>query len=225
MQISYTDNVDHKENNKMKIKSSLVAGALVVAGAALSVPTLVNAATTANSKLTQTITAGVLSTDIRDAAGAVVSAPVFPMASRAVSTSQQTTTGTFGDSAQRVTVDNPGGANNGWTLAWNATTPGTGTWTGGAGTYAYNGTVATGQLTVNPAAGTITPVTGGATGVTLGTSASFTGTTPITLVTAAAASADIWNGYLTGIGLSQTIPASQPAGSYTLDMTQTVTAS
>ncbi len=60
--------------------------------------------------------------------------------------------------------------------------------------------------------------------MTLGSQASFTGTTPITLISAAAASADIWNGYVTGIGLSQAIPAAQPLGSYSIDMTQTITA-
>lgn len=208
----------------MKITQKIALG-IVVAGVAVALPTAAYAATTATSQLTQSITAGALATSIRDASGNVVSTPVFGMSSVAASTSQQTATGSFGDNSRRVTVDNPSGANGGWTLTWNATTPGTGTWAGGAGNYAYNGTAATGQLTVNPAAGTLTAVTGGATGVTLGASAAFSGTTPVTLITAAAASADIWNGYVTGIGLSQTIPASQPVGTYTLDMTQTVTAS
>jgi hypothetical protein len=50
-------------------------------------------------------------------------------------------------------------------------------------------------------------------------------TNSITLLTAAASSDDIWNGYLTGIGLSQKVPPSKPAGTYVLDLTQTVTAS
>jgi hypothetical protein len=184
-----------------------------------------NAATTANSTLSQAINAGVLSTDIRDAGGGILSNPTFSMSAVSVSTSQQTATGTFGSSSQRITVDNPAGANSGWTLALNATTPGTGTWTSGGNTYAYNGaTAALGQLTVNPAAGTITPVTGTSTGVTLGTSATFASSTAITLVSAAAGSDDVWNGYVTGVSLSQTIPAAKPAGTYTISMTQTVTA-
>lgn len=204
----------------MKLPKRLIASG-VVALSLVAIPVAVHAA---SSQLTQQITAGVLSTSIRDASGSVVNNPAFAMSSVAASTSQQTSTGTFGDNARRITVDNPGGANNGWTLTWNATTPGTGTWNSGANNYQYNGTPAQGQLTVNPAAGTLTAVTGGSSGVTLASSASFSGTTPVTLVNAAAASADIWNGYVTGIGLSQTIPAGQALGSYTLDMTQTVTA-
>lgn len=213
-----------KPNNN-RITARLSAAMLTVVGV-LAISSSAHAALTANSQLTQSITAGTISTDIRDAGGVVVSSPTFAMNAATVSNSMQTVTGTFGTSTQRISVDNPGGANGGWTLALNATVPGTGTWTSGGNTYAYNGAAAAnGQLTVNPAAGTLTSVTGGSTGITLGTSATFTGTSSITLINAAAASADIWNGYVTGIGLSQTIPASQPSGSYTLNMTQTVTAS
>ena len=41
----------------------------------------------------------------------------------------------------------------------------------------------------------------------------------------ASAGADkIWEGYITGIGLKQDIPAGQLSGTYILPMTQTVTA-
>ena len=53
--------------------------------------------------------------------------------------------------------------------------------------------------------------------------AAFSAATPITLLTAAAGSEDVWNGYVTGIGLSQVIPASAPVGTYTINLTQTVT--
>lgn len=206
--------------NFLQGKTVLLAGFIVAT--AVSAP-IAHAALSAPSTLTQVIDDGTASTDIRDGSGNVISSPTIGMNSTILSTSQQTTTGTFGAATQRVTVDNPGGANNGWSLALNATTPGTARWTSSGNNYQYNGTAATGQLTVNPSSGTITPVVGGATGVSLGTSSAFTSTNAITLVTASAASADIWNGYVTGIGLSQTIPANQPAGTYTLSMTQTLT--
>ncbi len=213
-----------KKQIKIQLSSLAVAALAVMA---LAVP-MTYAQTTANSQLTQEINAGVLSTSIRDGSGAVVGSPSFAMSAISASTSQQTSTGTFGAAGQRITVDNPGGANNGWTLALNATTPGTGVWTTGGGspiTYPYNGvSAAAGQLTVNAAAGTITSVIGGSTGITLGTSATFASTTPITIITAASNSADVWNGYVTGIGLSQTIPPAQAVGNYTISMTQTVTA-
>lgn len=206
-------------------KKGIILGVASIVVAAVALAPSAYAALTANSQLTQEITGGALSTDIRDASGAIVTNPAFALSSVTASSSQQTSTGVFGDNARRITVDNPGGANGGWVLSLNATTPGTGTWTSGANTYAYNGTAATGQLTVNPAAGALTATIGGTTGVTLGSSASFSGTGSITLLTGAAASADMWNGYITGVGLSQTIPAGQSVGNYTLDMTQTVVAS
>lgn len=182
-----------------------------------------HAALSATSTLSQTITNGTASTDIRDSSNAIIGSPTITMNSVTLSTSQQNATGTFGSNTQRIYVDNPGGAPNGFTLALNASVPGTGTWTSGANTYAYNGTAAAGQLTINPAVGTTTANVGGTTGITFGTSSTFSGVSAITLVNASAASADIWNGYFTGMALTQTIPANQPGGTYTLSMTQTLT--
>lgn len=183
------------------------------------------AALTATSTLSQSITNGTLSTDVRDGSNVVVGSPSFSMSARNVSTSQQTSTGTFGTATQRISVDNPGGANNGFSITLNATVPGTGTWTSGGNTYAYNGaTAALGQLTVDPQASTWTALVGTTTSITKGSSATFTGSTAITLASTSASLEDIWNGYVTGVGLSQTIPANTPAGTYTISMTQTVAA-
>lgn len=208
----------------IKLKRLLIPAIVASSVIGFGVTTVVQAALTADSKLTQAINAGVISTDVRNSGGGVVGTPSFAMNAVSASTSAQTSTGTFGDNNQRITVDNPGGANAGWTLTLNAKVPGTSKWVSGGNNYSYNGNSTTGQLTINPAAGTLTAPIGGTANVTLGSQASFTGTTPITLVNAAAASADIWNGYVTGIGLSQAIPAAQPLGSYTIDMTQTVAA-
>lgn len=198
------------------VVTSFVLGAITVSG--------VNAALTADSKLTQVINAGVLSTSVKNSGGSNVASPSFAMTAVSASTSGQTATGSFGDNNQRITVDNPGGANNGWTLSLNAKVPNTGKWVSGSNNYSYNGNATTGQLTVNPSGGTLAAPVGGTGNVTLGSQASFTASNPITLATAASASADIWNGYIIGIGLSQAIPAAQPLGTYTIDMTQTVTA-
>lgn len=182
-----------------------------------------HAALTANSQLSQEITDGTLSTSIRDAGGAIVASPSFTLSGVNVSTAQQTTTGTFGSDSQRITVDNPGGADGGWTLSLAATGGETATWTNGSATYAFNGTASAGQLTIDASIGTLTPTgTNTATGITKGTSTAFSGATPVTILTAASGSEDIWNGYITGIGVSQTIPASQPTGTYTISLTQTV---
>jgi hypothetical protein len=208
----------------MKTKHKIVVFSAVAAAVFAATPA-VYAATTATSTLSQSITAGTLSTDVRDGSNVVVGSPSFSMASRNVSTSQQSTTGTFGTASQRISVDNPGGANNGFSLTLNATVPGTGVWDDGAShTYAYNGSAATGQMTVDPSASTWTALTGTTTSISKGTSSTFSGSTAITLATTSAALEDIWNGYVTGVGLTQTIPANTPAGTYTISMTQTVTA-
>lgn len=202
---------------------------LVVFGVATNVflgtgTVVVNAASTYDSNLTQAITAGVISTDIRNSSDQVVSSPSFAMTAVAASTSQQTATGTFGTVDQRISVDDSRGNGNSWTLALNAKTPGTGTWTSGVNSYKYNGaTAGEGQLTINPGAGTIVALIGGSAGVTKGASATFTGSSPITIMSADASAAKLWSGYITGIGLSQTIPGAQAVGTYTIDMTQTIT--
>lgn len=206
------------------MKKTLIIGITVVGMLALAGTSVTYAATTAPSQLTQSITSGVLSTDVRDASNAVVSAPSFAMSSAVASTSVQATTGTLGTAAQRLSVDNPGASSTGWTLALNATVPTTGTWTSGANSYPYNGTATSGQLTVDPSTAIITPVTGTLTGVTKGGSATFTGGTSITLMSASSSASQAWNGYITGISLTQKIPAGQAIGSYTFSMTQTVAA-
>ena len=100
----------------MKKLITNVALAVGVAGVVGLAGTAVYAATTATSELSQTINAGVLSTDIRDTGDSVVTNPTFAMNATTASTSAQTTTGTFGANDKRIAVDNPGGANNGWNL-------------------------------------------------------------------------------------------------------------
>ena len=200
----------------------------VAAVAVVGFASPVNAALTATSVLSQSITSGTISTDIRDASNAILSNPTIMMNATTVSTNQQTATGTFGTASQRISVDNPGGANNGFSLSLNATDPTNGKWTSGTDNYDFNDTVALGRLTVDPSGSNWTALTGSTTAISKGTSTSFTGgaaaATPITLATSSASLEDIWNGYMTGTTLTQTIPANQVAGTYTLSMTQTVAA-
>lgn len=205
---------------------------LFVIGIALLALIPITANASPQGKLNQTINAGALSTDIVDGAGAAVALPSFNMAATTIKNTCQTITGTYGDTAQRVTVDNPGGANGGWVLSIAATSGPTAKWVSGANNYAFNDATGAGctngQLTLNPAASTLNlNGTSTNTAITKGASTAFVSGTAdsITLLTAAAGSDDIWSGYLTGIGVSQKIPASKPAGTYTIDLTQTVVAS
>ena len=181
--------------------------------------------------------AGQLTTDIVDAGEASVASPTIGLSSFGVSFSKQTVTGTFGVAAQKVHVFNST-INPRWTLALAATSGPTALWTAGANHYDFNDPTANaadgpdadtygGQMTVNPAAGTLTPMSGCAnTGVTIGSSSAFSEgvTNSVTLLTAGSSAAIDCYWDLTGVGISQTVPAEQPAGSYALNMTLTVTA-
>lgn len=213
---------------KNKVSRNGFIGGLTAVALLAGLTPAVQAATTADSSITQAINAGVLSTSVLDAGGSVVASPSFAMTAGTVSTSsQQTVTGALGTNTQRITVDNPGASNTGFTLALAATSGASATWTDGSKTYPFNaGSAALGQLTVNATPGTLTPVVGTATGISKGGSTTFSGglNSPVSLLNAGATSDDVWNGYLTGVSLSQTIPAATPAGSYTISLTQTVAA-
>ncbi|MCA9341085.1 hypothetical protein KC952_00980 [Candidatus Saccharibacteria bacterium] len=207
----------------------------VTLSAVLSITALVAAtpsayaALTDSTNLTQSITPGTLATLIGDTSGNEVATPSVGFTAKSVSGSTQTSTGTFGTSSERIYVDNPDGADNGWTLALASTGGYTSDWTSGGNHYPFNAaTSSAGQLTIDPSVGTVTADVGTTTGVSKGSSGTYNhsgGTDSITLMTASAASDDIHKVYLTGVSMSQTIPAGTPSGSYAIDFTQTVTAS
>lgn len=194
-----------------------------------------------NTDLTQVINAATLTTDIRDASLVSVTNPTFALTPINYSFSCQTSTGTMGSSSQRIYVDNPDVADDGWTLTVAATDGTTAAWsnagdteefdfndptTAGCGDGADSDSVA-GQLTINANAGTLTTDCGSCstTGITKGTSTAFSegSTDSITLLSAASNSDDIGRWYLTGVGLSQTIPAEQLSDNYSINLTATVT--
>ena len=176
--------------------------------------------------VSQTISTGTLATDIKNDSNVSVPSPSFSMSSAVITTSCQTTTSTYGTNNQRIYVDNPGDADNGWTLSIAATDGGTALWESGVDNYDFDDPAgagcANGQLSLDPTASTLVMENGTPTNVTKGAADAFNSNSSITLLTAGAASDDIWRGYLTGIGVSQTIPSSTPAGSYSIDLTQTV---
>lgn len=195
------------------------------------------------SNITQTINASSLVVDIRDASGNTVASPAFGLSALNFSFSCQTSTGTLGTNTQRIYVDNPSAANNGWTVTIAATAGNTATWnnTGASQKFDYNDPTSAGctdgadadsvggQMTLDPSVGTVnTDCTGcSLTGITKGSSTAFSqGTTDsVTLLNASAASDDIGRWYLTGVGISQTIPGQQAVDTYSLNMTATITAS
>lgn len=210
----------------MKRLSQIFAALAIVAGVALIPTTVFGQAT----NVTQQINGGTLTSAILDAGRSVVASPSFAMTAASFSFDCQTVTGTLGSASQRLYVINPSSGSAAWNLAFAATGP----WTSGGNTYAYNDPAGTeagctnGQLTVNPSVGTVVNdcVSTACTTATInqGSSTAMTGATPVSIISAASG-ASVYRGYITGVTLSQKIPAEKPAGSYTLPVTLTATAS
>jgi len=199
----------------------------------------INAAS--NSTFTQTINPGILSIDIVDNLYATVATPGVAFPPIAYGFLCQTNTGTLGTATQQIYITNPGVANNGWTanIAGSATTA---VWDGTPADYDFNDASGAGctdgadadtvggQMTINPATGTIAVgqcVGCTTTGVTLGTSTAYVeGTTnTVTLLTAAAGADDIGDIKLTGVTVTQKIPAQQAAAAdYDINMVLSVLA-
>lgn len=186
------------------------------------------------STFNQTISAGSLSVDIVDAGGTTVASPAISMGAETFSFSTQDATGQFGTSAERIRAYNPTTTAT-WTVNLAASSP-TDTWTGGAGDYDFNDAggytddgattdadAYGGQMTVNPSTGSITGVSGCATtNVSLGASDSFVQTSmnSIDIMSAAAGAATScrWDFIGAADNITQKLPASQAAGSYSITM-------
>lgn len=195
----------------------------------------------AYSTFPQLTLTGDLSVDIVDAGGTTVSAPEVAFSSVQTTTTQcNASTGTLGLSSQRIRVSNAL-VTNGWNVSIAATGGPTSLWTAGSLHYDFNDGAGSpagcsdggdadawpGRLTVDPSAATVSPSSGcTTTGLSSGSSASFAeGTTDAITLQSADATAErfcYWD--ITGIALSQRVPTTTSPGSYSLDMTITVTA-
>jgi len=187
---------------------------------------------------------GDLSLAVVDGSGHPIANPSFSLSDTVAKITCQTTTGYLGTSSQQFRVTN-NIATNGWSLSIAATAGATALWNSADNTqhYDYNdssgspagcnsgsdGDGFAGQLTVDASQGSITYQSGGTCanpGVSFGTDAAFNQGTvdAITLMTASSSASMYCYFEREGINLSQTIPASQPPGNYTLDLTATVVA-
>lgn len=183
---------------------------------------------------------GVLGVDIIDGNGCSVASPNVSLSSSSTAFDCTTSVGTLGTSGQKVRLTNTTG-DPGWTLAIAPTAGPTASWSNGSVNYDFNdggGSPAgcadgadadaglAGRLSIDPSLAAITPKSGcSSTGLALGGGASFleSALNSITLASASGENATCyWD--ITGVGLSQTIPPEQSTGTYTLDLTITVTA-
>lgn len=177
-----------------------------------------------NTSFSQSIS-GVLGLDIVDGLGASVTSPSVGFSSVPFSMTSQSTTGTLGTSLQKIRVTNPTTSPS-WTASLAATGGNTSKWSGSGANYDFNNAVSTlGQMTINPTAGNIAGVGNTAIdNVSMGSQASFSKNVKdsIDLMSASAGAQAPGQWDLTGVGVSQTIPAAQAAGSYSMQMTLTI---
>src|SRR3989344_187805 len=183
----------------------------------------------ATSNFTQTINAGSLAVDIVDASYVTVSSPAVAMGAVTFSFSCQTSTGTFGTASQVIYVTNPDAADDGWVASLAASDP-TDFWDSGGTDMDFNDPTGSpagcadgadtdslkGQMTVDPSVGTLAVgqcASCATTNITKGSSNAFNEGTvdSITVLTGAASSDDIGDWKLTGVSISQKVPAEQPA--------------
>ena len=185
-------------------------------------------------QLNQTINDGSKSVDIVDGSGSPVASPTanFGALTFSFATQDATATGIF-TSSQKIRVYNPTSTAT-WAVNIAGSAP-TATWTSGSNHYDFNDSAGYtdgadtdsygGQMTVDPSGATIAGVSGCSTSnVTAGTSDSFIEGTnnSIDIFSGASGAATYCRWDLTGIDLTQKIPAGQVSGSYTLSMTITV---
>ena len=211
------------------------SGATTVAAASFSgnVVTFSNVDIDDGDYLALGTTTGALSVTIQDGSGDTVTSPSVSFANAGRSDGTQTITGTLGTTSEKIVVGNSTN-NTQWSLTVAASNT-TALWVDGTKSFDFNDTVADGTdtdsvgggLTIDPSGMSITASTGCDTdGITKGSSTVFSegSTDTVTLVTAGlTADANcFWD--LTGISLSQQVPGGQAEGTYTLDMTLTVTA-
>ncbi len=185
---------------------------------------------------------GSLGFDIVDSNGASVASPSSAMNNLATSFACTTVNGTLGAASQKLRISNLT-TSPAWNISIAATSGATSRWRNGGDTqrYDYNdptgspagcsdgadGDNEAGQLTIDASAGTITSEAGcTTTNLSLGGSAAFSegSVNSVDLLTASSgANADcIWD--LTGIVLTQRVPAEQSVDNYSANMTITVVA-
>ena len=175
------------------------------------------------------IVGSTLSVDIVNSSGVPVSNPKVLFPSLFSSLQCQSNMGILGTPAERIRVTDNRASGN-WSLALSAAGGASAKWESGSDSYSFNNPAGTpagcqfGQLAMDFSsigAGAKPGCTG--TGLAPGAPGGFTGGTP--RIIGSGTGADrfcYWD--ITGVGLEQQIPGATPPGSYTIDMTLTVTA-
>lgn len=172
---------------------------------------------------TTTLNTGSLVSDIVDGSGNPVASPSVAFSTGLYTWNSQQSTGTLGVATQKIRVSNTTGTPS-WTISL-AATNNTNLWTSGGNTYDFNDSAVNGRMNVDPSVATITPQSGcNNTGLTAGGSTYFAQGTQdsINLVVAGASAGTNCYWDITGVNMTQDVPATQVVGSYALNMTLTI---
>jgi hypothetical protein len=196
--------------------------------------------------LTQRINPGTLRVHIVDSNLTPIKTPSIQMSDLSFDFSCQESTGILGTSSEKIYVQNPFGANSGWTMTiaakdaeelWEGTDD-----DGILRKYDFNDSGSSGcldgsdsdskggQLTVDPSGGILQKgicQNCDTSGVSPGSPASFQEgiTESITILSGSAASDDVGDWIFTGVSLSQSVPAEQPASdNYSIDLVLSIQA-
>lgn len=187
---------------------------------------------------TVTTAAGILTADIVDGAGASVSSPSTALTSINSPFNCVTSTGTLGSSSQKIRIYNTL-STTGWTVSVAPTAGSSALWSAGSSLkYDFNDPSSSGcsdgtdsdsyagQLSIDASSASITPQSGcGASGVSNGSNTAFSDglVNSVTIASGTTSSRGCyWD--ITGIIVSQTIPAYQEPGTYGLNLTMTILA-
>lgn len=165
---------------------------------------------------------GSLSVDIVDSGGNSVVSPTASFLAAGFNWSAQLSTGTLGVASQKIRVSNTTSTPT-WTLSVSAAAN-TDLWTSGGNTYDFNGSAATGRLQMNASTATVTPQSGCATtGVSKSAAAYFVQGTQdaVNLIVAGPTSETNCYWDITGVTMTQDIPALQNTGNYALNLVVT----
>lgn len=177
---------------------------------------------------------GILSIDFVNSGGTVLNNPIVPLSLRNVSTSCQTSTGSLTSLSRRLRITNS--LTNNWSVSLEASGGTASSWMRGdlLAQYDFNdpngcadgadSDSVGGQLTVNPGTDVLAQSGCLVSGASPGSTAAFSeGSVDSVNLFSSNINSQIGCYYdFPGISLSQTIPASQPAGDYSINMTATV---
>lgn len=166
---------------------------------------------------------GTLAVDIVDEGGSSVVSPSVSFSGANFNWAAQQSTASMGISAQKIRVTNTTSTPN-WTLSI-AATANTNLWTSGGNTYDFNDVATAGRLNVDASGVTIIPQSGCSnTGLTNGSSAYFVqgSQDSINLITAGASTGTNCYWDITGVNMTQDIPAAQLTGNYALNLILTI---